>query len=236
MSNIQQRIAQALSGGAKLTRSQIIAASGLTVDQVRYHLRSVATPAQSTGGRGAVWTLKDYAPEAPKQPQTVNVRITAALDAAGPEGLYVAQIVSRHKVSQSQAKIVLARGLEAGLYAWHSDRSERSSSRRRWYLARHKPDQSPETWKKQPKKPKVKAAMTAIKKLPPACAPKHVKAPWKPGQEVVHKGKVTLCPSGIDQRFTFTPPPGWVGEITRDWMAANLRPNVAIKPPVLRSA
>lgn len=229
---IKSKIASVLAGGAKLTRSQIIAASGLTVDQVRYHLRSVATPAQSTGGRGAVWTLKDYAPEAPKQPQTVNVRITAALDAAGPEGLYVAQIVSRHKVSQSQAKIVLARGLEAGLYAWHSDRSERSAARRRWYLAQHKPDHAPQSWKKQPKKPRVKAAMTAIKKMPAACTPKSGKALWQPGQTVERNGvKVTPCPCGIDQRFTFTPPPGWVGEITRDWMAANGRPNARLTGP-----
>ncbi len=226
MSNIQQRIAQALSGGAKLTRSQIIAASGLTVDQVRYHLRSVATPAQSTGGRGAVWTLKEYLPDEQKNyPQSVDTRITAALESAKSTGLYVSQIVNLAKVSQSQAKVILARGYEAGRYASHADRSERSAARRRWYLSAHKPALAPESWKKQPKKPKVKAAMTAIKKLPPACAPKHVKSPWKPGQEVVHKGNVTICPSGIDQRFTFTPPPGWVGEITRDWMAANLRPN-----------
>lgn len=30
---------------------------------------------------------------------------------------------------------------------------------------------------------------------------------------------VTHCPSGTDARFRFDPPPGWVGEITRDWLA-----------------
>lgn len=30
---------------------------------------------------------------------------------------------------------------------------------------------------------------------------------------------VTQCPSGTDARFRFDPPPGWVGEITRDWLA-----------------
>lgn len=28
--------------------------------------------------------------------------------------------------------------------------------------------------------------------------------------------KPTSCPSGKDHRFTFTPPPGWVGQITLD--------------------
>lgn len=30
--------------------------------------------------------------------------------------------------------------------------------------------------------------------------------------------QVQRIPHGVDIRFTFTPPPGWVGEITRDWM------------------
>jgi hypothetical protein len=34
--------------------------------------------------------------------------------------------------------------------------------------------------------------------------------------------KVTVCPSGTDQRFTFSPPPGWVGQITRDWRERRL--------------
>lgn len=39
---------------------------------------------------------------------------------------------------------------------------------------------------------------------------------WK---EAAAPVPVTMCPSGSDARFTFIPPPGWVGEITRDWLA-----------------
>jgi hypothetical protein len=31
--------------------------------------------------------------------------------------------------------------------------------------------------------------------------------------------KVTVCPHGVDKRFSFEPPPGWVGQITQDWGA-----------------
>lgn len=43
------------------------------------------------------------------------------------------------------------------------------------------------------------------------------------GETIMRDGvKVTICPSGRDQRFTFVPPPGWVGEITRDWSERRL--------------
>lgn len=36
--------------------------------------------------------------------------------------------------------------------------------------------------------------------------------------------KVTVCPVGLDHRFTFTPPPGWVGEFTREWQKRTQTP------------
>jgi hypothetical protein len=40
------------------------------------------------------------------------------------------------------------------------------------------------------------------------------------GDAIVRAGvKVTICPSGSDSRFRFAAPPGWQGEITRDWLA-----------------
>jgi len=35
--------------------------------------------------------------------------------------------------------------------------------------------------------------------------------------------KVTICPCGMDQRFTFAPPARWQGAITRDWIERRLR-------------
>lgn len=35
--------------------------------------------------------------------------------------------------------------------------------------------------------------------------------------------KVTQCPHGVDSRFTFTPPPGWRGQITKDWRERRMR-------------
>lgn len=35
--------------------------------------------------------------------------------------------------------------------------------------------------------------------------------------------KVTHCPHGVDTRFTFTPPPGWRGQITADWRERRTR-------------
>jgi biotin operon repressor len=38
------------------------------------------------------------------------------------------------------------------------------------------------------------------------------------------RAKVTICPSGTDTRFTFTPPhSGWRGAITRDWQDRRLQ-------------
>jgi hypothetical protein len=45
----------------------------------------------------------------------------------------------------------------------------------------------------------------------------------EPGVQLHHGIKVTLCPAGKDQRYTFTPPPGWVGQITRDWRERRLQ-------------
>lgn len=42
---------------------------------------------------------------------------------------------------------------------------------------------------------------------------------WK---EAAAPVQVTVCPSGSDDRFAFIPPHGWVGEITRDWLARRL--------------
>lgn len=37
------------------------------------------------------------------------------------------------------------------------------------------------------------------------------------------KPKVTVCPSSRDNRYTFTPPPGWRGVITTDWLDRRLQ-------------
>lgn len=221
MTQIQHRIAEVLAGGVKMTRGQIIAATGLTVDQVRYHISSVARSDVASGGRGALWALKAYCLE--PRPEPASEKIKAVLEAARSDGAYVKQIVARAKVSQSQVKIWLARGFADGVFAWHRDRSMRSSARRRWYLAEHKPAQAPapEVWTK---KPKNKAGLVSVKKLPPACTPKHVKAQWKADHGVVVGGKVTICLSGRDERFTVKLQPGYVSPLDpndcRPWARA----------------
>lgn len=64
-----------------------------------------------------------------------------------------------------------------------------------------------------PRRPVIKP-IKRLAKTPSAFAQQPAIVP--PGLEV------TRCPSGQDTRFAFTPPAGWTGQITRDWLARRL--------------
>lgn len=57
-----------------------------------------------------------------------------------------------------------------------------------------------------PREPKVKVRKLSLEQLPPTAAvtwPAHV--------------QVQRAPTPVDTRFAFIPPPGWVGEFSREW-------------------
>lgn len=72
---------------------------------------------------------------------------------------------------------------------------------------------------KPPKKERVAKktdcmpANVTIKSREPAVNFKNQKAIIPPGV------KKQVCPSGMDMRYRFVPPKGWVGEITKAWLA-----------------
>jgi hypothetical protein len=78
-----------------------------------------------------------------------------------------------------------------------------------YYAVEHAPDHAKrETMKRKPKPPDAPSITISHRRLPAAV-----------GEAIVPPGvKVTICPAGLDQRFTFHPPKGWRGQITRDWM------------------
>lgn len=43
------------------------------------------------------------------------------------------------------------------------------------------------------------------------------KTPFDGEPRITSETKVTICPPFVDRRFEFNPPPGWKGEVTREW-------------------
>lgn len=81
---------------------------------------------------------------------------------------------------------------------------------------------------KPPKPPKI-VKLKPLKPLKP-CMPANVtvksrvtQANFKDQKAIIPPGvKKQVCPSGVDTRFTFTPPKGWVGEVSRHWLAERM--------------
>jgi hypothetical protein len=105
-------------------------------------------------------------------------------------------------------------------------KSERDKARR---AAKPKVVRSP----KPPKPPKI------VKLKPPKpCMPAPVtvksrvtQANFKDQPAIIPPGvKVQRCPSGVDMRFRFDPPKGWVGEVSRHWLAERMHNNQRTEP------
>lgn len=127
--------------------------------------------------------------------------ITAILDARESTGATTDELAAelgRHKVQVGGA---LAKMGKAGSVAWHLMSNGMCHNKRRWYLPQHKPSEPP-------LQPATNVCVT-----PMPAAPK----PAANGAVLVQ------CPAFEDRRFTFDPPPGWVGEITRDWRERRLQ-------------
>lgn len=119
-------------------------------------------------------------------------------------GLTYTQLSAALGIDRKRVSSACGRLVERKLAAYVAD--GRSSL---YYAAEHAPAGAMTEIK--PKARKVSPA--------PGITISHARIKPPTGEVIVPAGvKVTICPSGQDQRFTFHPPKGWRGQITRDWM------------------
>lgn len=126
--------------------------------------------------------------------------VLAALTKAGRHGLNTQKVANALRASCNRASTVLCQLMRAGQV---QRRCPGGRAPAHWWLAGQGP--------------KVQTVSTAPRtsSQPPARLSLPADAP-----AIVPQGlQVTVCPSGRDTRFTFTPPPGWRGQITHDWRA-----------------
>lgn len=194
------KIAAALADGVQLSRQQVMEAAGITRNQFKRHATKVACTALRSGSKGALWVLKEFSTGMP----TATTRIEARLEELGKAGALVLELVDAVNVSNAQVRVCLDRGLTAGVFGWHTDPGPINPTRKRWYLAKYRPENAPEPAPKTPKSKKAKAAATPKK---PAKAKKPVlRAVWAPGVEVVCNVQVTECKSNLAGRFAVDKP------------------------------
>lgn len=156
---------------------------------------------RATAGNPVRWYPRGMRPRAEA---LMHEQVLAVLRAAGKDGAVIGGVAfaisrgstcteARLRALQREGR-VCSRREPPGSYGTGSRPA-------RWFLVELAPPE-----KSGEPKP-LKAAERSRAVTLPACADAII-------PETV---KVTVCPSGRDQRFTFTPPPGWVGQITRDW-------------------
>lgn len=75
---------------------------------------------------------------------------------------------------------------------------------------------------KPPKKKRVELVLQRSESVKPA--PKAATVTWP------ENVKVTIAPQHKDSRYSFEPPPGWKGQITRDWMESRLQAAQGARP------
>ena len=152
-----------------------------------------------------------------------------------------------HKAGPKMLQRYFARGADAAAWATVADdeialeRQRREDAKQ----ARRREDRAAERVQQPPKPVNVAKPKAVASPKPAPPAPKSLstkRKDWsslrpaeKPAPVTIAKPrieqkvivpphvKVTVCPSGRDDRFTFTPPPGWRGAITTDWLDRRLR-------------
>jgi hypothetical protein len=78
-------------------------------------------------------------------------------------------------------------------------------------------------WAPQHLPPLPPPAAAPLVRAKPARLPSLAPAVFADAPVDYSRAVVTVCPSGQDHRFSFTPPPGWRGTITRDWQERRLQ-------------
>jgi len=72
---------------------------------------------------------------------------------------------------------------------------------------------SPVEKRKPARRPSAELRPTRMRHMPG----RKLSHPKMAGEPIItSETKVTICPHGVDRRFTFEPPPGWKGQITLD--------------------
>lgn len=109
-------------------------------------------------------------------------------------GALTAELADIIGVSLQHCSKAIKAGTDDGVFAWHIDAAPKAPLRRRWYLTEYRPNHPP---------PRSLPSVAVV-----------VVKPEEPRKATV---TVQQGPVFRDTRFTFDPPLGWVGEITRDW-------------------
>jgi len=109
-----------------------------------------------------------------------------------PQGAVVSDLVGLAHCHNHHVNGALRQALALGLVKSHPFPGYKCPLRRIWYSIEHYPARRP---------------------TPPKIA---METPGRAQQRRVAPGvRATVCPTPAD-RYTFTPPPGWTGQITRD--------------------
>ena len=169
--------------------------------------------------RNVRYFAADYAPAdaermepiEPKQAQRQKAREEAlheshqrclqALQDVGERGAVIMELADMVQANVKNLAQRLNDLERAGMVGWRRDADQgKGHLRKRWYLAARLPKQ---------------IAVAPLRRL---TSIRDANVTMPQGEPIITPAtKVTVCPSGTDQRFTFSPPPGWVGQITRDW-------------------
>jgi hypothetical protein len=225
MTKIQFELIALLRATGPLTFVEIMDRRPGSREWIKKLLSKIATNRREPGRRSGVWHLRpDAELDALGNPhRPPSEIITDLLAAAGQHGLLTADISAQSTLSRSPIKAALQRGLESGVFGNHFDPGPRANHRLRWYLAEMKPENPPvgTILAKRASRAKVRQAPAAPQEHQKwrvlDSAKRHPTIKWS--GDAVRPVKITTCPAYRDARFEVDTPPGWVGEITRDWLA-----------------
>jgi len=141
-------------------------------------------------------------------------RMVDAVRAAGTAGIDVDTLAERLSLSRDYVIDALNRLRLAERVSSGHDPAERSRRARRWWAPEFARAGLAAVMREQLEQQHAKRRALSELAQPPS---RRRLDPATPA--VVPPGvRVQVCPSGRDQRYTFTPPPGWRGTITRDWI------------------
>jgi len=161
---------------------------------------------RATAGNPVRWYPRGMRPNA--ETVTLN-QVLAVLRAAGKDGAVIGDVafaISRGSTCTESRLRALQRDGRVTSRREHPGTFGTGTRPARWFLAEFAPEEraaEPRPLQAAPKSKAVTLPAGADPIIPPTV-------------------KVTVCPAGVDHRFTFTPPPGWVGQITRDWREPRL--------------
>jgi len=151
--------------------------------------------------------------------RVIEMRDAGVLYSAGWRGAlrYFSNPVHCEAWAAANAAEIAAVAAERALPAAERERAkrERAQAQRRAKVEQRKAEEAAEAARRQAVRmatanPASPWRRTRSRSLPPLPIP---------GANVPAHVRVQVIPHCVDQRFTFTPPPGWVGQITADWLA-----------------